>query len=91
MGKFMVLYALPKRQDYTRAGITVSKKVGKSVTRNRLKRLIKENLKFYGFSIKNGYDLVFVARSNEKPSDFWEIKREMKFLLKKLGIMEHTE
>lgn len=85
-GKFLVLYALDNYKKSKRLGITVSKKVGKSVRRNRLRRLIRENYREVEDQVKEGYDLVFVARSNEKLPDYKEIGKEMVFLLKKLDI-----
>lgn len=91
VGKFIVLYVLNNRYKMNRLGITASKKVGKSVKRNRLRRLIKENYRMYEDSIKTGVDLVFVARNFETIPDFFEIKKEMKFLLKKLNVFEDIE
>jgi ribonuclease P protein component len=87
VGKYLVLYVLKKRnQTENRLGISVSKKVGKSVTRNRLKRLVKESYRAYEERIHTGNDIVFVARHTEKIPGYSEIRREMKYLLNKLGI-----
>jgi len=90
-GKNIVLYVMKNGLDIKRLGITVGKKFGKSVKRNRMKRLIRENYKYYEEFIKNGYDLVFVARTREQMPDFADIKREMNFLLKKLDVFEQEK
>lgn len=88
VGKYIVLYVLPNNLNANRLGITVSKKIGKSVKRNRFRRLIRENYRLYEDFIKVGYDCVFVARSSEEIPGFLEIRKEMKFLLKRLSIFE---
>lgn len=85
-GKYIVLYVLRNYTINNRLGITVNKKVGKSVKRNRLKRLIKECYRHYEDSVKNGCDLVFVARNSEIMPGYTEINKEMRFLLKKLDV-----
>lgn len=86
VGKYIVLYVIKNNTKTNRLGITVNKKVGKAVRRNRLKRLIKECYRQYELSVKEGCDLVFVARNSEKLPGYLEINREMKFLLKKLDL-----
>lgn len=86
VGKYIILYVRKNSGTVKRLGISVSKKFGKSVRRNRIKRLIKESYRYYEDTIKNNNDLVFVARSNENMPSFSDIKKEMKFLLKKLDV-----
>ena len=86
-GKFLVLYVLKNKLDYNRLGITASRKFGKSTKRNRIRRLIKENYRQMEEMIKPGYDLVIVARKTGELPSYLEVKKEMKFLLKKLNMM----
>lgn len=87
-GKYLVLYVLPNSLETQRIGITVSKKVGKSVIRNKLKRLVKENYLEVEGTIKEWNDMVFVLRRNAILPDYYEIKKEMKYLLRKLHLLE---
>lgn len=91
VGKFMVLYILPNKSGNKRLGITVSKKQGNSVKRNRIRRLIRENYRLIEDYIPNGYDLVFVARITDFLPEFHEIKKEMKYLLKRLGVFDREK
>lgn len=61
-GKYIVVYGL-KRKSGVRLGITVSKKIRKAVVRNKLRRQIRESFRYLEPFIKDGADLVFVARS----------------------------
>lgn len=91
VGKHMVLYVFPNKFNINRIGITVSKKFGKSVKRNKIRRLIRENYRIYESAIKSGFDCVFVARSSDNESDYYVVKKEMKFLLKKLDIFDQEK
>lgn len=86
-GRYIVLYTLKNRYDNNRLGITTSKKVGKSVKRNRFRRIIKENYRLLELNVNTGYDLVFVARSVDKLPTFNELGKEMKYLLKNQGVL----
>lgn len=90
-GKFIILYALDNNSNINRLGITTGKKVGGSVLRNRIKRLVRENYRMLESFVKSGYDMVFVARSTTTPPNFTDIKKEMKYLLKKLEVFDREK
>lgn len=83
----LVMYTLRNNKGINRVGISVSKKVGKSVIRSKVKRLISESFRLNKEGLKNGYDLVFVARSAAKDKDYKEIESSVKYLFKKSGII----
>ncbi len=91
VGKFIILYVFNNNTCMNRIGITASKKVGKSVRRNRIRRLIRENYRAYEDYLKEGFDFVFVARNNEIMPAFSDIKKEMKFLFKRLGVFNQEK
>ncbi len=68
---------------YTRLGVSVSKKVGKSVVRNRIKRQIKEIIRLNYDFIRDGWDIVFVVRPLSVDLQYGKMKREIKNLLKR--------
>ena len=55
--KYLVMYVLYKEETRNRIGISVSKKVGNSVVRHRLKRMIKEIYRLQESSFKKGLDM----------------------------------
>lgn len=69
-----------------RVGISVSKKVGKSVIRSRVKRLISESYRLNKEGLTKKYDLVFVARVAAKGKSYNEIEQSMRKLFKKAGL-----
>ena len=75
------------KSDYSRVGISVSKKVGKAITRNRVRRLIKEAYRLnIDEKIKPGYDIVFIARVSSKDATFKDIDKSIKNLVKRTDI-----
>jgi len=82
----LVLYIYKNKKNINRIGISVSKKVGKSVIRNRVKRLIRENYRLNSSNLKTGYDLVFIARNASNDKDYDQIGDAVKNLFKKAGL-----
>lgn len=89
-GRFLSVYVLKNKLGANRLGITVGKKFGNSVQRNRMKRLIRENYRLIEKNLCCSYDVVVVARSSERaaasPNNklkavyvpcFEEVKRDM--------------
>ena len=60
--RYVVVYVKENRLGLNRLGITVGKKFGNSVQRNRMKRLIRENYRIFNKEIVQGYDIVIAAR-----------------------------
>lgn len=83
----LVVYYIKRRTNTVRIGITTSKKVGKSVQRNRMRRLVRENIRLFYDQLVPGMDLVIVVRKADPAASFHSIGREMKFILNKLDIL----
>ena len=77
--RLLVLYIYKNGIDFNRLGVSVSKKVGGAVVRNRIKRLIKENLRL--ISVSPGYDMVVVVRPAAAEADFHQIGKSLSNLL----------
>ena len=60
---YLVLYCRPNHTQQNRVGITVSKKLGKAVQRNRVRRRLREVYRLNEALFAPGYDIVVVARS----------------------------
>ena len=58
--RLLIIYILENKYEYNRVGFTVSKKVGKSVIRNRVKRLLRDSYRLNEEKILQGYDIIFI-------------------------------
>ena len=89
--KYLVMYVLENRTDIVRLGISVSKKVGNSIVRHRLTRLIRESVRLNSEKISKGYDIVIIARMNLKDKKYAETESALIHLLKLHGIYNKEE
>ncbi|WP_106777083.1 ribonuclease P protein component [Peptostreptococcus russellii] len=85
----LVIYTYKNGRDKSRIGISISKKVGKANVRNRIRRYIKEAYRLnIDENIKEGYDIVFIARINSQNSEYKDIEKSMKYITRKAGVMK---
>lgn len=79
--RFLIIYVMKNGMETNRIGISVSKKVGNSVVRHRVKRLVKECYRLRENMFINGIDIVFLARKGAGSLDFSETEREVMRLM----------
>jgi ribonuclease P protein component len=78
-----VVYALKKEdQDYFRIGLSVSKKLGNAVTRNQIKRYVRQSILELKEQVASGNDYVIIARKPAAEMDFFEVKKSLTHVLK---------
>ena len=72
---FLVVYCRPNRLGRNRLGITVSTKLGGAVVRNRARRRIREVCRLAQNEMKQGFDIVVVARSKAVDGPYDKLTR----------------
>lgn len=83
--RYLVIYYLKNRNSDTfRVGFSVSKKVGKAVTRNRVKRLLREAFRQSREQIKDSYDLVVIARPSAAELEYESVVQNVHHLLRNM-------
>lgn len=80
--KYLVMYIKENGLGMNRIGISVSKKVGNSVVRHRVKRLVKESYRLHENVFNSGLDMVIVARAGASEVGYYEIERALLHLSK---------
>lgn len=86
--KLLIIYILKNKYGYNRVGFTVSKKVGKSVIRNRVKRLLRESYRLNEEKILQGYDIIFIARNTASKASYKEIENAMMHLFRRMKLVK---
>lgn len=89
--KNLVMYMKRNETNENRLGISVSKKVGNSVIRHRITRLVRESYRLNEDRILDGLDIVVVARIGAKGKNYFEMEGSLLHLMKLHGILvKHT-
>lgn len=92
-GKFINAFIMENRKDYNLLGLAISVKTAKSVKRNRIKRLIRENYYFFENKIKKGKSIVFLWNKDALVQDinFLKIKTDMERIFDKADMFENRK
>lgn len=83
-----VVYVYRNAFDNTRLGVTASKKIGNSVKRNRVKRLIREVFRLSKHRIRPGYDIIVVSRSPAIHLKYQQAQDTLVHLFRRAGILK---
>ncbi len=75
--RYLVMYVLGNDSSGNRLGISVSKKVGNSVVRHRLTRLIRESYRLNESHFSKGLDIVVIARVSAKNATYRDIEQAL--------------
>ena len=84
---YLVLYAKKNRTATNRVGLTVGKKIGHAVVRNRVRRRLREIYRLNEDKFCPGWDIVVVARSRCIGADFQKLTDAYLSLAEKAGIL----
>ena len=83
----MILYVAPDAGE-TRAAFVASRRVGGAVARNRARRVLRAAWRTVGPSVREGMDVVFVARETIQGAKTQDVEADMRELLRRVGILD---
>lgn len=89
--RLLVLYISERDDRQNRIGISVSKKVGNSVVRHRLKRLIRESYRLNENQFVGGLDMIFIARPGARESTFSDMESALLHLMRRMKLIRDEE
>ena len=84
---YLVLYAKPNHTAQNRVGVTVGKKLGHAVVRNRVRRRLREIYRCNEDRFTSGWDIVVVARSRCVGANFGSLTKAYLSLAEKAGLL----
>jgi len=82
----VVMKALPNGLSLSRYGFSVSRRVGKAVVRNRVKRLLREILR--QAPLQPGWDIIFIARPAAARGDYASLEKSVNDLLSRANLLK---
>ena len=88
---YLVLYARKNRTSTNRVGITVSKKLGHAVVRNRVRRRLREVYRLNEEKFQSGWDIVVIARTKAIGCDFAVLTKAYLSLAEKAGVLQQED
>lgn len=86
--RYLVLYVKENGLEKNRLGVSVSKKVGNSIVRHRITRLIRESYRLHEDMFNSGLDMVVIARVSAKDRSMREIESALLHLGKLQGVLK---
>ena len=87
----MVLYCRKNRLGHNRLGLVSSTKLGHAVVRNRCRRRLREVYRLHAPEMKQGYDIILVARARTVYAPWPELQKQFLKLCRKLDLLEEQQ
>jgi len=89
ISSLVVMRIVPNSLSLSRYGFSVSRRVGKAVVRNRVKRLLREILR--QAPLEPGWDIIFIARSAAATADYASLDKSVSNLLSRARLLKRKD
>ncbi|MBD0382259.1 ribonuclease P protein component [Paenibacillus sedimenti] len=89
--QFVLYYLAQPKLEQFRLGISVSKKVGNAVVRNRLRRMIKEIIRLNKDRMTDHYDYILIARKPAADMDYAQMEKSIFHVIRKASLNKRNE
>ncbi len=89
--KYLVIFFIKNGLESNRIGVAVTKKLGRSVVRNKVRRRIREAYRLNNHKVRQGYDIVFLSRVGAKEVGYKELESAVLHLLRLAGLLKKGE
>lgn len=89
--QLVVYYSFRHEVDRFRLGVSASKKIGNAVTRNRMRRVLKEIVRLHQYEIKDHVDLILIVRNGAVGMEFKELEKSVLHVLRKASLLKASK
>lgn len=86
--ELVIYYREKKGQERARIGISVGKRLGNAVLRNRIKRYIRESFNYLKHNLKEEYDIIIIVRKQAIHKTYHEILKSMQHILSRQHLLK---
>ena len=89
--QFVVYWFRKREVEQFRVGISVSKKVGNAVVRNRIRRLVKEIVRHHDVELIEHIDLIFIVRKGALDMPYKDMEKSILHVLRKASLLKSSK
>ncbi len=89
--QLVIYYVKGNTQTHFRIGLSVSKKIGNAVVRNRVKRYLRQSFLELKEGIDSSFDIVIIARVPTNEMNFYQMKKSLTHVLSKTQLLKRSQ
>lgn len=83
----LIISMLPNNTTHNRYGFIITKRLGKAVVRNRLRRQLREIVRTFHSQLRTGYDIILIARPPAVEMTYWQLQEATGAVMQRAGLL----